>query len=95
MKPEIKADLERQQRAKGINSLKADEAYRRRKLNDMYIEREMINSDAMVALGRNGTAVRMLLLFLDKKKVKKLTGSASRNKSTGKNAYEIVNNGEI
>lgn len=95
MKPEIKTKLEGERRAKGIKSLIADEAYRRRRLNDMYIEREMINSEAMKALGRNGTAVRALLLFLDKKVVRKLSGAAAKNRSTGKNSFEIVNNGKI
>ena len=78
--------------AKEIDLLRTPkQKYKKRRYNDMYIEREVIFSDAFRKL--SGTAIRVYLLFLNKRVMKPYQGS--KQKRSGKGKYYIENNGEI
>lgn len=64
---------------------------RRRKYADMYISREVIFSEAFRKL--SGTAIRMYLIFLNKRVMKPFQGS--KKKRSGKAQYFIENQGQI
>jgi len=68
-----------------------EQRYRRLKFNDMYIEREIILSEAFKKL--SATAIRVYLIFLAKRVMKPFQGSKA--KCSGKGKYFIENNGEI
>lgn len=59
--------------------------------SDMYIDRSLIFSEALWKL--SGTAVKIYLVFLNKRRMKKFEGS--KGKRSGKDKYYIANNGKI
>lgn len=67
-----------------------EQKYKQRKYNDMYIEREVLFSDAFRKLTK--TAMRVYLLFLNKRVMKPFVG---KQKRSGKGKYYIENNGKI
>lgn len=75
-----------------IEGLKTrEQRYRSKRYNDMYIERELIFSQAVQEL--TGLSLRVYLIFLTKRVMKPYQGS--KQKRSGKGKYYIENQNEI
>ena len=74
---------------KQIDSITTDDQkYRHRKSKAMYLDRDVFHSEAWMKL--TATAIRVYLLFLDRRRMMPIQGGRRRGKQ-----FEIANNGEI
>jgi predicted transcriptional regulator of viral defense system len=68
-----------------------EQGYKKRRWNDMYVERAVILSHALRVL--TATAIRVYLIFLTKRQMQPIQGK--KGKSGGKRRYVVANQGEI